>query len=223
MVEKNYAPQRSCEQVAGQLPIFVISGMIILMLLMFAGILPAQTPDAPGYLILPDSSTWTFIIDDSVITPQNYPVIPVAAGNHSLRLAPRHSRNWLERGSWWEINVQPAETLRVNPQPAISAATPYLPEVQQISRPDAPWNLRRFFSGNDLKPALLATAVVANWAAFALKRQADDYYNRYQKTSDLSRMQNYYSQTKTFDNAASVALGVSITALSAYFYFLLTE
>jgi len=45
----------------------------------------------------------------------------------------------------------------------------------------------------------------------------------YKKTPDLSRLDHYYSKTRIFDNAASAALAISISAMTAYFYLLLTD
>ncbi len=72
------------------------------------------------------------------------------------------------------------------------------------------------------KPALIFTAVVSNWLSFYLKREADDAYQRYRTTSDLSEMQRFYNRTRDLDHLSSMMLGVSVISLSGYFYLLIT-
>lgn len=74
-----------------------------------------------------------------------------------------------------------------------------------------------------LKPGLVVTAISANWLSFYLKRQADDYYDRYQTSSDISRINRYYDKTQQYDTISNVLLGVSTAATVSFLYLLLTD
>jgi len=74
-----------------------------------------------------------------------------------------------------------------------------------------------------VRRGLLATTIVSNWAAFYLKRQADDYYRQYQRASELGQIKHYYNKTARYDNYATAMLIISGAALTAYLYFLFTD
>ena len=73
------------------------------------------------------------------------------------------------------------------------------------------------------KPALLGAAIATNWASFYIKRKADDYYDIYRGTSNRDRMEKYYNKAGDYDVYANIMLGVSAAALTAYFYYLMTD
>lgn len=74
-----------------------------------------------------------------------------------------------------------------------------------------------------LKPGLVVTAITTNWLSFYLKRKADDYYDKYQSSSEVSRINHYYDKTEQFDMYSSVLLGVSTAATASFLYLLLTD
>ncbi|MCD6374890.1 MAG: hypothetical protein J7L94_05145 [Caldisericaceae bacterium] len=74
-----------------------------------------------------------------------------------------------------------------------------------------------------LKPGLATLALLSNWGSFYLKRVADDYYERYQHTSNLRQINYYYHKTQQFDQWSNVLLGVSVISISVYLYLLLSD
>ncbi len=72
-----------------------------------------------------------------------------------------------------------------------------------------------------LKPGLAGFALLTNWSSFYFKRLADDYYQRYHHTSDISRLNTYYNKTQQYDQISNILLTVSVVSLSVYLYLLL--
>lgn len=198
-----------------------ISTLLILVTGAFS-IVGAQPDPRHGFLILPDSSQWRVQVDDSLITAHQYPTLALLPGNHTLWAQAIYSKKWPPFIQHHNFTIQSGETLQIVLKPQqhnifSASAITVAPTLQEIPP------IRSLFSKRYIKPALLVTAFAANWASFAVKRQADDYYDIYNKTSDPAKMERYYNKTKNYDDIASALLGVSITTLSAYFYLLLTE
>ncbi len=83
-----------------------------------------------------------------------------------------------------------------------------------------------FFSQNRrtyTRRGTLAAAILANWAAFYLRRQADDYYGKYRHADRLKDINTSYDKTAEFDRYSNAMLVVSGVALSAYLYFLFSD
>jgi len=74
-------------------------------ILAFTEIACGQDPTGAGYLVLPDSSDWLCIVDDSLTSIENYPILPVQSGSHFLKILPKNSRNWLDRGYWFDTGI----------------------------------------------------------------------------------------------------------------------
>lgn len=85
---------------------------------------------------------------------------------------------------------------------------------------------RDFFSqnrGTYTRRGTLAAAILANWAAFYLRRRADDYYGKYRRANRLKDIQTFYDKTAEFDRYSNAMLVVSGVALSTYLYFLFSD
>ncbi len=106
----------------------------------------------------------------------------------------------------------------------------------QISRPQTlpdsliHTNTHSFFGGllpktkrDYTRRGLVVTAILSNWASFYLKRQADNYYGKYQRAASLKNIHHYYDKTAEFDRYSNAMLIVSGVALSAYLYFLFSD
>ena len=74
-----------------------------------------------------------------------------------------------------------------------------------------------------IKPGLIISSIALNWTSFYLKRQADNYYSDYQRTSNIKRMNNYYKKAELYDDLSNIALGAAVSSLSVFFYYMLTE
>ena len=178
-----------------------------------------------GYICIPDSGRWNVTIDDTVHFQSNQTLIPVTAGKHSLIIQPVNNKNWMATVLQQEIFIQEADTFMIMPLiPKFKSSYLQVNESNQnnvninFGIQDQKLNKRKYF-----KPGILATAVIANWASFYVKRKADDYYDNYLETSDLSKMEAYYNHSSDYDIYANILLGVSATALTLYFYYLITD
>lgn len=80
--------------------------------------------------------------------------------------------------------------------------------------------------GNQIKwyrEGLVVTSLLSSWASFYFKRQADQSFAKYQRSSDSREMVKLYSETQKYDTLAEIAIAVSVATLGTYFYMLLTE
>jgi hypothetical protein len=73
------------------------------------------------------------------------------------------------------------------------------------------------------REGLVVTSLVASWASFYYKRQADQSYAKYQVTSDSRQRFAYWNQTRQYDTFAEIAIGVSVATLGTYFFLLLID
>ncbi len=73
------------------------------------------------------------------------------------------------------------------------------------------------------REGLVVSSLVASWASFYYKRQADQSYAKYQVTSDSRRRFAYWNQTRQYDTFAEIAIGVSVATLGTYFFLLLID
>jgi hypothetical protein len=71
------------------------------------------------------------------------------------------------------------------------------------------------------REGLVVTSLVASWASFYYKREADKYYNQYQRSSDSREMIALYSKTNRYDTMSEIAIAVSATTLGTYLFLLL--
>jgi len=92
---------------------------------------------------------------------------------------------------------------------------------------DAQLKVARISNGqNKLKwyrEGLVVTSLIASWASFYYKRQADQTYTKYRVTSDSRRRFALWNQTRQYDIYAEIAIGVSVATLGTYFFLLLID
>jgi hypothetical protein len=74
-----------------------------------------------------------------------------------------------------------------------------------------------------VKPGLIVSAIVLNWTSFYLKRQADNFYSDYKRTSSIKLMNHYYKKAALYDDLSNAALGAAAASLSVFFYYIFTE
>jgi hypothetical protein len=73
------------------------------------------------------------------------------------------------------------------------------------------------------REGLVVTSLIASWAAFYYKREADQSYSRYRVTSDSRKRFALWNQTRKYDTFAEIAIGVSVATLGTYFFLLLID
>ena len=199
---------------------------LLLLLLGLSNNAAAQVEKESGYLSLPDKEAWQIQIDDSLINKNSYEYLPLPPGKHTLKASPINNKNWSITSQLHQFDIQAAETLRID----LKLQKYKLSQIHDLHKTNIPVNIQNQFSSKKpsvfkrcLKPGLIVTAIAANWTSFYLKRRADDFYDKYNATSSVSRMNHYYDKSVEFDVYSSIMLGVSATALSTYIYLLLTD
>ncbi|MEJ2052567.1 MAG: hypothetical protein P8X42_01490 [Calditrichaceae bacterium] len=177
-----------------------------------------------GNIYLPDTTQWQVLIDDSLVLSTSRPSINLPVGKYRLLFEPVNDKNWMTIGQKSEIIVK--ENQKIN----VLSAKPQFNKVSLMKRHKIAGKRAFYLDRNEkrnrrkyIKPVFLGAAVVSNWASFLIKRKADDYYGIYKKTSDLDRMNKYYNRSSDYDIYANIMLGVSAAALTAYFYYILTD
>jgi hypothetical protein len=198
----------------------------LLLLLGLSNNAAAQVEKESGYLFLPDKETWQIQIDDSLINENSFEYLPLPPGKHTLKASPINNKNWSITSQMHQFDIQAAETLRID----LKLQKYKLSQIHDLNKTSIPVNIQNQYSNKkpsifkkSLKPGLITAAIAANWTSFYLKRRADDYYDKYNATSSISRMNHYYDKSVEFDVYSSIMLGVSVTALSTYIYLLFTE
>jgi hypothetical protein len=73
------------------------------------------------------------------------------------------------------------------------------------------------------REGLVLGSLISSWVSFYLKREADRYYDKYQRTTNPERLRSYADKTREYDRYSEIAIGVSITTLATYMYFLIWE
>jgi len=201
---------------------------VLLILLGLTSQLSAQKKSTQCRLNLPDSSAWQLQVDDSSFVVKNRFSVPMPCGRHYMRLFRLNDRNW--QRFIFADSVTFSDTDSTLFQLGIGQFSfmphPFPVARFSLSQPESNkerWSFTWLFKKEHRKPALIVTAVAANWLSFYLKRRADDYYIHYRKSSNLSDMRRYYATSAVYDRYSAVALGISTAALSAFFYFFLSE
>lgn len=190
--------------------------------------LSAQRAAHPCRLHLPDSTAWSIRIDDRSFVVENRVSLPVPCGRHYLRLYHENDRHW-QRFIFADsvtFSHQDSTLLQLAP-----VRPPFLPRPFPVARirlkpPEdnsGRWSFSSLFEKKRRKPALIITAVAANWLSFYLKRRADTYYDRYRKASSLSDMRRYYKASSDFDRYSVATLSLSAAAMSIFLYLLISE
>ena len=205
---------------------FKFSGFYIFVF--FAALLWGQDSTRMGVLSLPDSSNWSIQINDSLMIRSGTETIHLPQGQYQILIAPLNQKRWPLNALYHEIEIQPADTLYINLnghtfsrdllQDQGKVPLSGIKEIPAITTYRTSSPLKKY-----IQPGTLVLAVVSNWTSFYLKRRADDYYDNYRQTTNLSKINHYYNQAANYDQYAVVMLGVSATALATYFYFLFTD
>lgn len=73
------------------------------------------------------------------------------------------------------------------------------------------------------KVFLLGGSVVAHWLAFYFKNVADDFNDKYRRTSDPERMNHYWDETQRYDRYSEISLGVSYAFLGGLIYTVFSQ
>ncbi len=68
------------------------------------------------------------------------------------------------------------------------------------------------------KFTLLALTVATHWASFYFKNQADENFDKYNRTTNPQLMDRYWNRTKKFDRLSAISLGVSYASLAGLVY-----
>jgi hypothetical protein len=76
---------------------------------------------------------------------------------------------------------------------------------------------------NWFRESLILTSFISSWTAFMFKRKADQNYANYISSSIPVLMDRYYDEAQKFDRYTEIAIGVSVTALTIYMIWLITE
>ena len=179
-----------------------------------------------GYVRLQEINGWQVQIDDSLYSVSDSALIGLSPGEHVLKIAPVNAKNWYFTVQSYPIKIYENDTVTVNISHITfqllkqeSITHKHIPQIKKDIYPKA----RYSFVNRVVRPGLIVTAIAANWASFYTKRKADEFYRKYQQTSELGKMNYYYDKTAEYDRYASVLLGVSAAALSTYLFFLLTN
>ncbi len=175
-----------------------------------------------AFLLVPDTTVKIQADSNTVLWSAVHDSTQVFAFNRSsvtLRLLFPNDHRWNNWAKDTTLVFTTSDTLTLN---LAQLQRPYRLMFRQwnvqINRQKSPSVYRTY-----LKPGLAALAIATNWASFYLKRKADDYYQRYHATSNLSKINEYYKQTQKFDRYSEIMLGISITGFTAYFALLLHD
>ena len=178
-----------------------------------------------GVLTFKSSENWTIQVDDSLNIDSTQP-ISLKPGKHFFKARPQISYNWPATFIEDSLVISENDTTFITLHVPYNQNTPFKQLVEgQQNNPQIVLPNSGFISENrtKIKSVLILSAVAANWMSFYLKRQADNYYDRYKGASSLKKLNNYYDKTQQFDTLSGVMLGVSAAALSGFIYLTLTE
>ncbi len=194
---------------------------MLLFVLFFSSTIHAQSG---AFLSLRDSVAWQVVSGDTTVKLQPDNLLPFPAGEHLLDLRPLNDHLWQQRGFQMKALLQSGDTLQIIP-PAVELPS-FPPQSFKIIPQDRNGLLAQLgIRKTNLlsRPILLSATVITNWLAFYLKRQADESYRKYNRTSDLSAMNHYYAKTRQLDLYSNIALTVSAASLLTFFYLLIEE
>lgn len=179
-------------------------------------------PDS-GYIEIDLPEHLSLQVNDTLIDFKNIQCLPVTPGIQNLALRPSTHRSWYMAPARRSVKVAPGDTVSLpfNNTDFLYEAPPPYKTVDLKTSIISGERQKGFRLKKMVKPALLVTAVVANWSAFYLRRRADDFYGEYARTSDVSKLNFYYNKASKYDQYASAALGVSVAATSTLLFVLM--
>lgn len=198
---------------------------IMLFLLIPVSLLLAQYQN-PGYIKFESSQDWVIELNDSLKLSSN-DTVKLESGIYSLKARPVISYSWPAIFIEDTVEVAPYDTLVYVLKSENSVVTDDTLNAAGIIHKPVVYSENRYIPSYEqnslLKNTLIITAITSNWLSFYLKRQADDYYDKYRAGSNLKKINNYYDKTQQFDTLSGVMLGVSAAALSTYIYLTLSS
>ncbi len=171
-----------------------------------------------GFVAVPDSNWNLQPISTAKDSLQKISarLFAVPSGLQKLRILFLNDKRWNNWAVDTTLHISPADTIFLSQivRPPLSSPTF---SVIPLKTEDKSSNLLK----HSLKPGLAALAVISNWTSFYLKRKADDYYRDYRHSSDIRKLNDYYSKTQTFDTLSNVMLGVSVASVTTFLYLLI--
>jgi hypothetical protein len=179
-----------------------------------------------GYLKFESNQDWLIEINDS-LKINSADVTELEPGSYYLKARPLLSYNWPAIFIEDTVHIKSSDTLvyALKPEKSTIKQNTYY-NARAINKPIVYSDNKyvpAYENSSTLKNTLILTAIATNWLSFYLKRQADDYYDKYRAGSNLKKINNYYDKTQQFDTFSGVMLGVSAAALSTYIYLTLSE
>jgi len=195
----------------------------IVIFLMILGLFPLTSFSQEanrGFVALPDSN-WNL----QPISPANDSLQKISArlfavpsGLQKLKILFLNDKRWNNWAVDTTLHIAPADTIFLSRIVRPSLASPAFSVIPLTTEEQSSDLLR-----HSLKPGLAALAVLSNWTSFYLKRKADDYYRDYRHSSDIRKLNDYYSKTQTFDTLSNIMLGVSVASVTSFLYLLIRE
>ncbi|HED10651.1 MAG TPA: hypothetical protein ENJ10_08170 [Caldithrix abyssi] len=171
-----------------------------------------------------EGEVWEVLLNDS-LTCTSSDTVTLAPGVYILKARPADDYQWpgpfiqdplkLTAGSKLSYGLFNRNRLRAAGMPGRILFPP--PETKPELAPTV------FYKKPFFQNGLLATAILSNWGAFYGKRLADRSYERYLHSSRRNDINKYYRQSENYDLLSNVMLGISVTALSAYFWLLMED
>ncbi|MCB0283126.1 MAG: hypothetical protein KDF60_11150 [Calditrichaeota bacterium] len=197
---------------------------LISFIILSSGLLFSQ--DQKAFLEFESGKEWIIQVNDS-LTMQTGKVYNLQEGKYHFKARPAISYNWPSILVQDSLKLSAGDTLKyVLSENNSSIEKLSLIEPNVTTKPIV-FSDAAVTSQNEknisVKTTLIVSAIAANWFSFYLKRRADNYYDKYQSASDLSRINNYYNKTEQYDNFSEIMLGISTVALGTYIYLLLSE
>ncbi|MBN2425329.1 MAG: hypothetical protein JXR46_10180 [Calditrichaceae bacterium] len=196
----------------------------IMCFILFVQFISGQTTPDSAYIRINFSSDLILQINDTLVIKNKESIVPVAPGLKRFALRPASNRNWYMVPLYNTVQISSGDTIDLTfDNPGFQYEVPSFKVIDLKSGMHIGKEQNGFWSNKMVKPALIASAVTANWASFYMRRQADDFYDEYKKTSDISRLNYYYDKADTYDTYATAALIVSVAATSALLYILIFD
>ncbi len=198
-----------------------------ILFLILLWILPSSSAYGSGSGLLTfktEGEVWEVVLNDS-LTCRSTDSLQLAAGMYILRARPAYDYRW--PGPFIQDTLKLAEGAELCYTLFNRNRLSHIPLPGRINFP--PPNTQPepgttvFYKKPYFKNSLLATAILANWAAFYSKRLADKSYEHYLQSSRQSTIKSYYRQSENYDILSNILLGVSVTALSGYFWLLMED
>lgn len=190
----------------------------VLILFLSASTANAQTAMS-GKMIVVDSLSHNMLLSDSTIHLRS-DSLGLTSGTSTLFAQPINNRAWYRPSYKMELSFRPYErtigafnadsTFKLS-QSFKSFRLEEIAAYSSVLPQEITWDEYK-------RPVLIISSIAANWLSFHLKRKADIFYNQYQQSSSLTRMDHYYEKAARYDRYSTIMLGVSLSTLTIYIY-----